>query len=99
MAHHRLRQRQQVIRHRLRIRPESQPPAVWYKDEGGRDKCIEVTVDLVDAEGRRVQGQVRPGAHGATVGCWVMRGGCWTGVCARGRREGHGGCGVPPEGP
>ena len=49
-----------VIRHRLRIRSETQPPTVWYKDEGGRDKCIEVMVDLVDSEGRRVHGQEVP---------------------------------------
>lgn len=49
-----------VVRHRLRIRSETQPPTVWYKDEGGRDKCMEVAVDLVDSEGRRVHGQEVP---------------------------------------
>lgn len=52
--------RMTVVRHRLRIRSETQPPTVWYKDEGGRDKCIEVMVDLVDSEGRRVHGQEVP---------------------------------------
>jgi len=33
---------------------------VWFKDEGGRDKCIEVVVDLMDADGRRVRGQEVP---------------------------------------
>jgi hypothetical protein len=50
----------QVVKYRLLIRRDSQPPAVWFKDEGGRDKCIEVAVDLVDAEGRRVTGQEVP---------------------------------------
>jgi hypothetical protein len=49
-----------IIRHRLRIRSETQPPTVWYKDEGGRDKCMEVMVELVDSEGRRVHGQEVP---------------------------------------
>ena len=33
---------------------------MWYKDEGGRDKCIEIVVDLMDAHGRVVQGQDVP---------------------------------------
>lgn len=36
-------------RHRLVI--QTQPPAMWYKDEGGRDKCIELAVRLTDASG------------------------------------------------
>jgi hypothetical protein len=33
-------------RHRLKI--VEQPPSVWYKDEGGRDKCIQILAQLVD---------------------------------------------------
>lgn len=35
------------IRYRLRILEDS-IPEVWYKDEGGRDKCIDLTVTLRD---------------------------------------------------
>ena len=35
------------IRYRLRILDETVPD-VWYKDEGGRDKCIDLTVTLQD---------------------------------------------------
>lgn len=49
-----------MIRYRLRIRADSQPPPIWYKDEGGRDKCIEVFVDLVDGAGERVSGEEIP---------------------------------------
>ena len=47
-----------VIRHRLRI--TQQPPATWYKDEGGRDKCISIHAVLVDADDRPVHGREVP---------------------------------------
>ena len=47
-----------VIRHRLRI--TQQPPATWYKDEGGRDKCISIHALLVDSDDRPVHGREVP---------------------------------------
>lgn len=47
-----------VIRHRLRI--TQQPPTTWYKDEGGRDKCISIHALLVDSEDRPVSGREVP---------------------------------------
>jgi hypothetical protein len=35
------------IRYRLKILEDSIPD-IWYKDEGGRDKCIDLTVQLQD---------------------------------------------------
>eukprot|EP00471_Norrisiella_sphaerica_P001329 CAMPEP_0184491076 /NCGR_PEP_ID=MMETSP0113_2-20130426/19555_1 /TAXON_ID=91329 /ORGANISM="Norrisiella sphaerica, Strain BC52" /LENGTH=619 /DNA_ID=CAMNT_0026875275 /DNA_START=78 /DNA_END=1937 /DNA_ORIENTATION=+ len=37
-----------VIRHKLKIRPSPLFPSVWYKDEGGRDKFINVDAILED---------------------------------------------------
>eukprot|EP00743_Colponemidia_sp_Colp-15_P004337 GILK01004678.1.p1 GENE.GILK01004678.1~~GILK01004678.1.p1 ORF type:complete len:635 (+),score=110.53 GILK01004678.1:234-2138(+) len=42
-----------VIRHRLVI--SQQPPDVWYKDEGGRDKCISLMCTLVDENNNLVK--------------------------------------------
>jgi len=36
-----------VVRHALKIL--DQPPPTWYKDEGGRDKCIAINAQLVDS--------------------------------------------------
>ena len=47
-----------VIRHRLRI--TQQPPTTWYKDEGGRDKCISIHALLVDSDDRPVHGREVP---------------------------------------
>ena len=47
-----------VIRHRLRI--TEQPPSIWYKDEGGRDKCININGLLVDEHEQPVQGREVP---------------------------------------
>jgi hypothetical protein len=43
-----------VIRHRLEIREPPSLPDIWYKDEGGRDKCLELKVHLFDANGSHV---------------------------------------------
>jgi hypothetical protein len=45
-----------LVRHKLLWTPSSTDAgnAIWYKDEGGRDKCMEVTVGLYDAEHRVV---------------------------------------------
>uniref|UniRef100_M4BMS3 Uncharacterized protein n=1 Tax=Hyaloperonospora arabidopsidis (strain Emoy2) TaxID=559515 RepID=M4BMS3_HYAAE len=41
-----------VIQHRLLI--QEQLPELWYKDEGGRDKCMMLPVYLVNAKNERV---------------------------------------------
>ena len=41
-----------VVRYQLRI--VSEPPAVWYKDEGGRDKTMTIKANVVDANGAAV---------------------------------------------
>jgi len=38
-----------VIRHRLSIKGKDQLPRVWFKDEGGREKCIEMCINLIDS--------------------------------------------------
>lgn len=47
-----------VIRHRLRI--TEQPPSIWYKDEGGRDRCMAITGLMVDEHEQPVQGREVP---------------------------------------
>lgn len=47
-----------VIRHRLTI--TEQPPSLWYKDEGGREKCISISGLLVDEHEQPVQGREVP---------------------------------------
>ena len=42
-----------VIRHRLVI--TQHPPENWYKDEGGRDKAMTVSVKLINGEGNFVR--------------------------------------------
>lgn len=37
------------VKHKLIITEENAAPYSWYKDEGGKDKCIELLVSLVDA--------------------------------------------------
>lgn len=39
-----------AVQYRLTI--DHTTPDIWYKDEGGRDKCIEINVNLVNKEGR-----------------------------------------------
>ena len=34
---------------RAKLRVLTTLPEKWYKDEGGRDKCMEIDVELVDA--------------------------------------------------
>lgn len=44
-----------IVRAKLNITtPSDWPNPVWYKDEGGRDKCMEVTVNLQDKESNRL---------------------------------------------
>lgn len=47
-----------VVRHRIRI--TQQPPSAWYKDEGGRDNCINISGLLVDEHEQPVQGREVP---------------------------------------
>mmetsp|Transcript_11470 Transcript_11470/g.15797 ORF Transcript_11470/g.15797 Transcript_11470/m.15797 type:complete len:632 (+) Transcript_11470:95-1990(+) len=37
-----------TVRHKLHIIEDNNAPYVWYKDEGGKDKCIELKVCLTD---------------------------------------------------
>eukprot|EP00613_Pedinella_sp_CCMP2098_P037462 CAMPEP_0171808822 /NCGR_PEP_ID=MMETSP0991-20121206/76605_1 /TAXON_ID=483369 /ORGANISM="non described non described, Strain CCMP2098" /LENGTH=321 /DNA_ID=CAMNT_0012421799 /DNA_START=22 /DNA_END=983 /DNA_ORIENTATION=- len=47
-----------VIRHKLELEaPPGSWDKTWYKDEGGRDKTIPLTVRLVDGSGRTVTGR------------------------------------------
>lgn len=41
-----------VIQHRLLI--QEKLPELWYKDEGGRDKCMTLPIHLVNEKGERV---------------------------------------------
>jgi hypothetical protein len=43
-----------VIRHRLVI--QNTLPELWYKDEGGQNKCMTLTVHMLDSTGRCVKG-------------------------------------------
>lgn len=48
------------VRHKLVIREENQTPYAWYKDEGGKDKCIEFQAILIDGNNTIVLGRVVP---------------------------------------
>ena len=37
-----------ALRSRHRVKLNDQPPPTWYKDEGGKDKCIALNGLLVD---------------------------------------------------
>lgn len=43
-----------VYRQKLIIEEEFNQPYVWYKDEGGKDKCIELKVSLIDQNNEKV---------------------------------------------
>lgn len=43
-----------LTRSRYKLKVTSKLPEKWYKDEGGRDKCMDVNVVLVDHLGRPV---------------------------------------------
>lgn len=47
-----------VIRHRLVI--QENLPELWYKDEGGRDKCMTLPIFLVNEKNERVQNRQVP---------------------------------------
>ncbi|KAF1327416.1 hypothetical protein FI667_g7725, partial [Globisporangium splendens] len=47
-----------VVKEKLRI--TQQPPDVWFKDEGGREKCMTVTLVLEPAPGAVVEDRVIP---------------------------------------
>lgn len=50
----------QCIRHRLSIIEENSTTYTWYKDEGGKDKCIELRVHLKDADDKIVRNRNVP---------------------------------------
>lgn len=45
-----------VVKEKFRI--VSQPPDVWFKDEGGREKCMTVTLVLEPAPGAEIEDRV-----------------------------------------
>ncbi|CAM9113936.1 unnamed protein product, partial [Ascophyllum nodosum] len=51
-----------VIRNRLEIRenPENPVPDQWYKDEGGRENCVELQVHLLGSSGEEVKSRRVP---------------------------------------
>ncbi|CAM9764029.1 unnamed protein product, partial [Discosporangium mesarthrocarpum] len=51
-----------IIRNRLEIRenPDNPVPDQWYKDEGGRENCVELQVHLLDSSGREVKSRRVP---------------------------------------
>lgn len=42
---------------RYRLKMMEQPPSSWYKDEGGRDKCIALSAAMVDEYEQVVRGR------------------------------------------
>ena len=49
-----------IVRHRIVIEEENKSPYVWYKDEGGKEKCIELRVHMVDGDGNIVRNRKVP---------------------------------------
>jgi hypothetical protein len=43
-----------------KLRIVEQPPDVWFKDEGGREKCMTISLVLDPAPGRRLEDRVIP---------------------------------------
>jgi hypothetical protein len=48
------------VRHKLVIEESDTAPYVWYKDEGGKDKCIDLKIHLRDADDRTVHNRRVP---------------------------------------
>jgi hypothetical protein len=50
-----------AVRQSLDIRDGSKPiPDQWFKDEGGRENCVELSVRLVDSAGKEIGGRQVP---------------------------------------
>ena len=47
----------QMVNYKIRAKVEEEWDAVWYKDEGGRDKCMEVFVAVYDKDGQPKTGE------------------------------------------
>ncbi|RHY97308.1 hypothetical protein DYB31_013588, partial [Aphanomyces astaci] len=47
-----------IVREKLVV--TQQPPDVWFKDEGGRDKCMTIQVNVEAAPGRAVSPRIIP---------------------------------------
>ncbi|EEY60202.1 uncharacterized protein PITG_12530 [Phytophthora infestans T30-4] len=47
-----------VVKEKLQV--VTQPPDVWFKDEGGREKCMTVALNLVPAPGAYLEDRVVP---------------------------------------
>jgi hypothetical protein len=45
-----------VVKEKLKI--VQQPPDVWFKDEGGREKCMAITLVLEPAPGAVIEDRV-----------------------------------------
>lgn len=46
------------VRQRLVVENRSQIPALWFKDKGGKQNCIEIVVKLSDEKGQAVRRQI-----------------------------------------
>ena len=49
-----------IINHQLRLSPGLVWEGEWYKDEGGRDKCLTIPIDLRDSQA----------SNGGPIGGW-----------------------------
>ena len=47
-----------IVRYKLVIIEENKAPYVWYKDEGGRDKCIDLVIELRNHKDEVVTGNI-----------------------------------------
>mmetsp|Transcript_10643 Transcript_10643/g.31111 ORF Transcript_10643/g.31111 Transcript_10643/m.31111 type:complete len:796 (+) Transcript_10643:32-2419(+) len=50
----------QLVNYKIRATVESDWESIWYKDEGGRDKCMEVSVAIYDKDGQLKTGENIP---------------------------------------
>ena len=49
-----------LVNHKIKITPDEEFENIWYKDEGGRDKCMTVTASLFDVNNNLYTGERIP---------------------------------------
>ncbi|VEU41973.1 unnamed protein product [Pseudo-nitzschia multistriata] len=49
-----------LVNYKIRCKVEQDWESIWYKDEGGRDKCMEVSVAIYDKDGQLKTGENIP---------------------------------------
>lgn len=49
-----------LVNHKIKVEPDSDWEQVWYKDEGGRDKCMTIFASLVDRHNKIHRGEEIP---------------------------------------